>query len=194
MADANKGSKCCIDGCDKKRYRAKHHCITHHYRITRTGSADLKPRPTLKERFYSRFNLDPDTGCWNWSGFLSKLGYGSIVINKKLVLAHRASYELHKGEIPIGLCVCHTCDNPSCVNPEHLFLGTHKENTQDMIRKGRKNPARGEAHPNAKLTAAQVQEILRDNRPNKEVAKEYNVDRTAIQHIRKRKNWKSVPQ
>lgn len=77
-----------------------------------------------------------ENGCWNWTGFRFSFGYGEFWLDKNIT-AHKASWVLFNGEIPKGLCVCHKCDNASCVNPDHLFLGTHKDNTQDMISKGR---------------------------------------------------------
>jgi len=91
-------------------------------------------------RFESKFKKTD--GCWEWEGCKSKSGYGQFGVrgdNSYFVsrYTHRVSWELYRGEIPKGLCVLHRCDNPSCVNPEHLFLGTHKDNTQDMVEKGR---------------------------------------------------------
>ena len=89
-------------------------------------------------------------------------GYGVIRNTEgKLKGAHRVSYEIHKGNIPDGMCVLHTCDNPGCVNPEHLWLGTHKDNSNDMSRKGRSGfqGVRGSAHPSTKLSTADVQQI-----------------------------------
>lgn len=96
----------------------------------------------MLERFESKF--DKGDGCWVWKAHKNKNGYGQFGVmlegrNGYMVnrYAHRVSWMLYRGEIPEGLCVCHSCDNPSCVNPDHLFLGTRKDNTQDMINKGR---------------------------------------------------------
>ena len=94
-----------------------------------------------KERF-EKFFIKKDNDCWVWQGTRHRQGYGFFRIHKKMVVAHRVSYALYKGKIPKGkgyhgICVCHSCDNPSCVNPNHLFLGSQKTNMKDMKRKGR---------------------------------------------------------
>ena len=92
----------------------------------------------LEIRFWNKVERDPLTGCLNWTAFKLPAGYGTINIGGTHRLAHRVSYQMCYGVDPKQLLVCHKCDNPSCVNPQHLFLGTHKDNTQDMIRKGRR--------------------------------------------------------
>lgn len=90
------------------------------------------------ERFFQNISYDEHIkGCWVWTGLKNWGGYGRMRINKRDKIAHRYSWELHFGNIPAGRLVCHKCDNRSCVNPHHLFLGSHKDNYQDMISKGR---------------------------------------------------------
>jgi len=106
------------------------------------------------------------------------------------VLAHRIAYEQTVGPIPDGLIVCHRCDNPACVNPEHLFLGTHKDNAQDKVAKGR-HPI-GEGAPAAKLTERDVVAIRRDPRSHVEVAEAYGMSDWTIKDIRNRRIWRHI--
>lgn len=104
--------------------------------------------PSLEQRFWAKVKKGP--GCWEWTAMTNPKGYGIIGINHVPNLAHRVSYQLEVGPIPTGKCVLHRCDNPACVRPKHLFLGTKGDNNRDMHAKGRAF---------TKLTAAQVREM-----------------------------------
>ncbi len=93
---------------------------------------------TIEQRFNKKYLINEDTDCWEWQNATNNIGYGMFRWKTgKMRTAHRASYELHIGPIPDGLVVCHKCDNPKCVNPEHLWVGTMKDNHDDMVSKGR---------------------------------------------------------
>jgi hypothetical protein len=94
---------------------------------------------TVEERFNKKYKINETTDCWEWQYATNNLGYGFFRDTDKMRTAHRVSYEINKGPIPSGMCVCHLCDNPACVNPDHLWLGTIKDNMHDMIKKGRGN-------------------------------------------------------
>lgn len=146
-------------------------------------------RKTLKERFDEKWVEDPDTSCWNWMGSKhnAAMGYGRISTKGIWKLAHRVSYELHKGEISEGFLVCHTCDNPLCVNPDHLFLGTHDDNMKDMVDK--KRSPLGYRNNSNKLTEEQVMNIFNDNGSMTKIAEKYNIHRITVNNIKLGKIW-----
>lgn len=112
----------------------------------------------LKFDFYSNI-IKKETGCWEWQAGKTKAGYGQYSLNKKVLYAHRLSWELSNKEIPKGMHVLHSCDNPSCINPDHLFIGTQKDNMRDKINKGRSNLPFGIRSGVSKLTEEQVTKI-----------------------------------
>lgn len=130
--------------------------------------------------------------CWNWTAGKDKDGYGIVVFSgRSRVKAHRASYELFVGAIPEGLMVRHSCNNPACVNPEHLSTGTAKDNTQDCVRSGRN--VRGErVYWKAKLTERDVLDIRKSDAKSAALAESYNVSPVTVQMIRRRATWKHI--
>lgn len=148
----------------------------------------------LVERIRLRVDKSSD-GCWSWLGTKDKDGYGVITVKGVQKPAHRVIYELEVGDLVDGVCVCHFCDNPSCVRPDHLFLGTHKDNAVDKVRKGRHVTTNGEESVLAKLTEEQVAEIRRRYRrygganSGASLAREFGVHKTEISKIVLKKRW-----
>ncbi len=142
-------------------------------------------------RFFKR--SDPDS-CWEWFGYRHRQGYGRFGLNGKFVLAHRHVYEQAFGKIPKGMSVCHSCDNPPCVNPNHLFLGTHQENMHDAATKRRF--VHGAKSPLAKLTDEKVRLIrslyMAGGISQRKIAKMFGVSSSGIARIISRKLWSHV--
>jgi hypothetical protein len=136
----------------------------------------------------------PNSGCWIWLGHLRN-GYGAFSLNNKTVYAHRKSFEIYTGQkAPEGKDICHSCDVRSCVNPDHLFLGTRSDNMRDCSRKGRLvvPVARGEDLTFSTLTENDVRTIRRSTASSRHLAKEYGVDHKTILAVVNRKTWVHV--
>lgn len=151
----------------------------------------------LEEWLWSRANIVA-SGCWEWIGPLSRDGYGAMVVHyqgKKIYRPHRLCWMICFGAIPEELRVCHTCDNPKCINPRHLWLGTMKENTWDSVLKGRANRARGESSGVAKLSAAQVIEmrkLRRDGNTFEFIGKAFGVTKTNARFVCAGRTWRHL--
>lgn len=149
-----------------------------------------------EQRLLSRLILRDEESCWEWLGWTDRDGYGEIGQGGRLEgkkKAHRAAYETWIGPIPDGLLVCHTCNNPSCCNPYHLYAGTHEQNMADMDRAGRR--PRGEASVHAKITEVDVIEIRRlvdSGVSGREVGARFGLEAEEARRIAKRLRWKHV--
>ncbi len=145
------------------------------------------------KRFWSKVDIKSDDECWNWKAGKIRSGHGQFRVNSIKTYTHRFSYELKNGPIPEGLHICHHCDNPSCVNPNHLFLGTHQDNMKDRDMKGRNNCAKGSNHGESKLTEQQILEIRNIiNMTQKEIGKLYEVTQSTISYIKNNKTWRHI--
>ena len=145
------------------------------------------------ERFESKVDKSggPDA-CWEWVGARDRDGYGQFGSTPRGRLAHRISWERSNGPIPSGMCVCHTCDCTSCVNPAHMFLGTHTENMRDCSKKGRFNDRRGQKNAKAKLDEVDVLFIrywLKRGHTQKEISKAFGVWPSTIGDINTGRKW-----
>jgi uncharacterized protein YerC len=146
-----------------------------------------------EEKFWAQ--VEKTDACWNWTSGKDRNGYGSFrgkAGGRVYQRAHRFAYALIHGDIPSGMCVCHSCDNPPCVNPEHLFLGTDGDNMNDKISKGRHRAAFGEDAGKAILTESQVRAILIDPRPHTAIAADYGVKGATISSIKCRVSWSHI--
>lgn len=146
--------------------------------------------------FFNRSIPEPNSGCWLWDGAVSSNGYGSIRCDGKTLKAHRKSYEVFYGEkIAEDKDACHKCDVRCCVNPEHIFIGTRKENMADCISKERFSfieNGKGESSPSSKLTESEVISIRNDKRSTRVLGRIYGVDRRTISFIKKRITWSHI--
>lgn len=152
-------------------------------------------RKSVQERFWSKVNRDNDDGCWEWVGGKVRGGYGWFKSDDKHYQAHRFVWMITYGEIPNGMLICHTCDNPSCVNPKHLWLGTDKTNAEDRVRK--KRQSRGTTnHPKIRVSPEQVKEMRKvyslGNISMRKLASIYGICYSETNAILNHRTWKDV--
>ena len=148
---------------------------------------------SLTERFWKKVRKEPN-GCWPFIGGLNTSGYGNFSLNKRYSTnASRVAYLLCRGPIPLGMVVCHQCDNPACVRPDHLFLGTPADNTRDAAQKGRM--AHGEKHPAHKIRGAdviQIRQKYNSGIPTRIIAREYGLAQNHVARILRGTAWSRI--
>ena len=153
---------------------------------------------TLPDRFWAKVARRGPEECWLWMAYLNNTGYGNIKHGGRegrMLLSHRVSYELHFGPIPVGMCVCHRCDNPACVNPSHLFLGTHAENMADRNTKGRAAGPLGESNRRSKLRESDIRDIRHmraSGFTQQALAERFDISQTNVSSIVRGKTWGHV--
>lgn len=199
---------CSVEGCGKKHY-ANNYCHLHNQRWKRLGDP-LDPGSrlyglTVPERFWARVDKSAgEEGCWPYTGRINADGYGIFWDGTKhesganrLMGAHRYSFILNHGEVPEGKEVCHSCDNPPCVNPQHLYADTHASNASRAWKLGRNTPRYGEDNPKSKMTVEKVtaarELYATTDMTINDIARRFGVTGTAMGHILKGHYWKQVP-
>lgn len=160
------------------------------------------PTMPIRDRLKSMIVINPVSGCWEWQG-AKRNGYGRTIIGsrkdgtRRTISAHRLSYEVWNGNIPDGYEVCHKCDNPACINPDHLFVGTRQDNIDDRERKGRNVIKIGEEQPRAKLTKKIVKDARWEHAYKgtsfQRLANRYGVNKKTIENAINKVTWECVP-
>jgi hypothetical protein len=185
--------ECAVKGCTG-RVTGRGWCAKHYWRFRTYGDLNHEREVApIADRFWSK--VDKTGNCWLWVAGRRGDGYGAFQVERKRQMsAHRYSYEVHNGPIPAGMVVMHSCDQPLCVNPEHLSLGTNAENCADAARKGRRLP--GSKNHQAKLNETQVIEMreryARGGLTQRDLAQEYGVSMALVSFILTRRAWRHI--
>lgn len=184
---------CSIDGCFEP-YRARGYCRTHHYQWLRSTPASERPLPSAEERFWAKVDRGAPEQCWTWQAGIGACGYGLFNANGKPDRAHRFSLSLRLGRpLRPGSVACHTCDNRVCVNPDHLYEGTHQTNVDDAVSRGR--TSRGESHPISKLSEMDVlaiRHLAASGEKNRDLAARFGVAEASISNITYGRSWTHI--
>lgn len=193
---------CAIDGCNRA-VSSRGWCKRHYEIWRRHGNPERQVRTyngrgrngePLADRL-NRKSRDTETGCREWTGWCDDGGYGRVAVDRRMRAAHIAAWEIANGRtVPNGMVVRHTCDNPPCINPEHLILGTQQQNVADMHDRGRCDRS-GERNNSAKLTAESVQAIRAKHAVGvriNDLSREYGISTSQVKNIINRKQWRKV--
>lgn len=184
------GPFCEVAGCERFYY-AKNKCRLHWERVRANGTterATIDPSTPAAERLEHLSRREGD--CIVYTGYLDRDGYGQITFHGKGLAVHRLAYEAHYGPLAPGAVVCHTCDNPPCINLDHLYSGTHADNGRDKM--ARRRSTFGERNAGHKLTEQQVREIdrrIRAGETQVSLAAEYRVGQATVSRIKRRESW-----
>lgn len=181
--------QCEVDGCNKASNNRDKYCGMHRARLARHGSFELPARQSPIDMAMARIEMIPESGCWIWMGALNNKGY-SILKGAQFGFhgeqyGHRVMFLAYGNKLSGEQVLCHVCDTPCCINPAHLFAGTHMDNFLDARSKNRLNGQ-------AKLSAAQISEIRRDKRTQKTIAAEYGICQSNVSRIKSAETWKWV--
>lgn len=191
---------CSVDGCVALNH-ARGYCAKHYARFKRNGAPNViraLKGDSVSERLKRYSVVNGETGCIEWIGALSskdKFGYGTLTIHGKKHRAHRLAWEINFGGIPKGMFVCHKCDNPKCINPEHLFIGANKDNCDDRDKKGRNVVKKGIENSNSKLTERQVvyiRKLYSIGLSQQNIATLFFVSKPTIQKITSNTYWRHI--
>lgn len=194
----------CMCGCGQltpiatESDASQHRVKGEHIRFIKGHFDKARTSLPIEVRFWRKVQVGAPDECWEWKTKTTN-GYGVLNDKGRLIGAHRISYELHNGPIPEGMCVCHHCDNPPCVNPAHLFLGTDATNARDMVQKGRQSHEgrlKGEAHHAAKLSASdviQLRAMAAQGISRRKIAGIFGITVDHTNAIIRRRCWKHIP-
>lgn len=157
-----------------------------------------RPPVSLRQRFDDKWMPEPNSGCWLWLGAIQGIAEKPTDVRprmwdgKKSEYAYRVAWSIYRGPIPRDLELRHTCDVPSCVNPNHLTVGTRKQNMADCVARGRTNKPRGEAAPTARLTEISVRAIRASDEPSKRIARRLGIHDKTVRDIRRGVTWRHI--